>query len=1059
MTSYEKLRELLNKLFQFDQADLDFGIYRIMNQKRDEISRFLDERLLPQVREALGEYQATLADTGQAELQEAIEQARGLGVDPDEAPRVQELKAKHGEPQDIGKLEDEVYSHLYSFFRRYYSEGDFISQRRYKEGVYAIPYEGEEVKLHWANHDQYYVKSSENFRNYTFRLPDDRMVHFRIVEASTGRDNNRAQDDKHRRFMLRDYERWGPADDIAPDPEPSADEGPLALELGDGDADVTDAPTDPVGYSGPAITVEDDDLVIRFVFLPDPQKRRQKTINEEIATAVLAAPAAADWLAGLRTPQPTEANADRTLLHKHLDQYSKRNTFDYFIHKDLGGFLRRELDFYTKNEVMRLDDIENETAPRVEQYLGKVRALRRVAGKLITFLAQLEDFQKKLWLKKKFVVETNYCVTLDRVPEEMWPEVFANQAQREEWTRLFDVSADDERPEPFTPHLVVDTAHFPEAFTDRLLRQWDGMEEEADGLLCHGDNFHALTLLRPTWGTRVQCVYIDPPYNADATEIVYKNAYKHSSWLSLIWDRVICGREMLAETGVMCVTIDDYEVNGLQYALQRAFGDDNYLATTPIRNNPSGRATVRGFAVNHEYGLYYAKDAGKASVGRLKHTDEQAARYDEADDSGRQFEWENFRKNSSGSLRPDRPKQFFPLYYDPAEDSLRVPELEWHAPTNSWLVLEEATQGEVTVLPVQSDGVERVWRFGLERSRAEIAEMKVRRRADRYEVYKKKYFAFEGSLPRTWWEDAAYSARDNGTRVLRELFGPLRSFEFPKAVAAVQDALRVCGVGGEGVTLDYFAGSGTSAHAVIDLNREDGGDRKYILVEMGEYFDTVLLPRIKKVIYSKDWRDGKPVSREGSSHLLKYIRLESYEDTLENLKLIRTEEQQLALDNADEPQASEDYTLSYMLDLEAAGSQSLLNLEDFARPFEYKLKVATGIAGETRTVNADLVETFNYLIGLRVKHIDMIRGVRVVAGTSPAGERVLVLWREVDETDSDALDKWFRRQGYNTRDLEYDVIYVNGDNNLENLRRADQTWKVRLIEADFHRLMFDVQDV
>jgi adenine-specific DNA-methyltransferase len=107
----------------------------------------------------------------------------------------------------------------------------------------------------------------------------------------------------------------------------------------------------------------------------------------------------------------------------------------------------------------------------------------------------------------------------------------------------------------------------------------------------------------------------------------------------------------------------------------------------------------------------------------------------------------------------------------------------------------------------------------------------------------------------------------------------------------------------------------------------------------------------------------------------------------------------------------------------------------------------------------DLVETFNYLIGLTVRHIDMIRGVRVVEGTSPKGDRVLVLWRDMEEVDNDALDAWFEKQGYSTRDLEYDLIYVNGDNNLENLRRPDQTWKVRLIEPDFHRLMFDAQDV
>ncbi|MEL7656372.1 MAG: site-specific DNA-methyltransferase, partial [Bacillota bacterium] len=145
------------------------------------------------------------------------------------------------------------------------------------------------------------------------------------------------------------------------------------------------------------------------------------------------ASAPADWQVDLRTAAPTESNPKRTLLEKHLADYSARNTFDYFIHKDLRGFLRRELDFYIKNEVMRLDDIEDEGAPRVEQYLSKIKVLRMIAHKIIEFLAQIEDFQKKLWLKKKFVVETNYCITLDRVPEALYPEICANNAQREEW--------------------------------------------------------------------------------------------------------------------------------------------------------------------------------------------------------------------------------------------------------------------------------------------------------------------------------------------------------------------------------------------------------------------------------------------------------------------------------------------------------------------------------------------------------------------------------------------------------------------------------------------------
>ena len=129
-----------------------------------------------------------------------------------------------------------------------------------------------------------------------------------------------------------------------------------------------------------------------------------------------------------------------------------------------------------------------------------------------------------------------------------------------------------------------------------------------------------------------------------------------------------------------------------------------------------------------------------------------------------------------------------------------------------------------------------------------------------------------------------------------------------------------------------------------------------------------------------------------------------------------------------------------MLDVESRGSRSLLNVESFRNPDQYKLRVERN--GETQLVNVDLVETFNWLLGLTVKHIDVIRGVRVVEGTNPDGERVLVLWRNLDETDNDALDEWFRKQDYNTKEQVYDLFYVNGDNNLENLRRGDLVfWK------------------
>src|SRR5579859_172614 len=199
--AYDKFKQLLAELFMFDQADLDFGIYRIMNAKRDEITRFLDNDLLPQVKDALGALDLSKRAEFEAELEKAVKAAAQLGVSPDASPRVQDLRRQLGESIDLVAAEEEIFSNLYNFFRRYYDAGDFISLRRYKPGVYAIPYEGEEVKLHWANADQYYIKSGHAFRDYAFRLGDGRRVHFKLVGADTEANNTKPESGKERRFM------------------------------------------------------------------------------------------------------------------------------------------------------------------------------------------------------------------------------------------------------------------------------------------------------------------------------------------------------------------------------------------------------------------------------------------------------------------------------------------------------------------------------------------------------------------------------------------------------------------------------------------------------------------------------------------------------------------------------------------------------------------------------------------------------------------------------------------------------------------------------------------
>jgi adenine-specific DNA-methyltransferase len=1080
---YEKLMTLLKELFQLDQPDLDFGLYRIMHAKSADVTEFLDEDLLPQVRTAFEQYQPADKAALEKELQKVIAGIQAAGMDPEQSPKVKEVRQKLADDAvDIGALESEVYDHLYRFFRRYYSEGDFLAKRVYKPGVYAIPYEGEEVTLHWANKDQYYIKTSEYLRDYAFRLrpgSDTRpmRVHFRLADAVEGEHGNiKVADGKDRVFIL--------------------------CAAGDS------------GHH--FIAEENGELVIRFEYRPatltdwpggqregkakPPAQKDLAALAEERVLAVTDA-ALIPWIAELGQSHTTTSGekVDYSRLQAHLRRYTARNTFDYFVHKDLGGFLRRELDFYIKNEVMHLDDVENESAPKVEQYISKIKIIREIAAKIIAFLAQLEDFQRKLWLKKKFVVETNYCITLDHVPQEFYPEIAANDGQREEWVRLCaidDVKGDLTTPGysvPLTveflkahPTLVVDTTHFNMGFTARLLDVLDNLDEHVDGLLIRGENFQALSLLQRRYRGKVACIYIDPPYNTGDSEITYKNSYLRSSWLALMENRLAIGARLLSEDPVMFVAIDDFEMVDLAKLVDSELpGLKREMII--VNHHPQG-GKAKTLAQTHEYMLAcVGSSSDRTLVGRTS-------------SDGAELRFFKRSGTAESNFRYGRPNSFYAILVEP--ESREIVGIE-PPPTGQDYPTGATENGYLRIYPLGTQGEERVWRRSYESCLKVVKEAKLRC-SESMTVYQLIEAGERTAALFSNWVDPRYNAGTFGANLLRDIIGAQNPFSYPKSVHTVGDAIFAAGLEEDSLVLDFFAGSGTTGHAVINLNREDGGRRKFILVEMGHYFDTVLLPRIKKVTFTPEWKDGKPKrlampeETERSPRIAKVVRLESYEDTLNNLDLRLTKEQQSLLDLGEAQGAGglkEQYLLRYMLDVETRGSQSLLNVAAFTDPTAYKLKVKRPGSDESREVNVDLLETFDYLIGLTVEHIAApqtfaaeferddekrlrIKGrlkqdtagqswFRTVAGTMPDGRRTLVIWRkrpggeipEGIEQDNLVLDEWFTKQGYSSKDSEFDIIYVNGDNNLENLKAPDDTWKVRLIEEDFHRLMFEAEGV
>ena len=547
MNEYQKrFITLLKTIFELDKSDLDFGIYRIINIRQREITDYFENRLPKKITEILAPFASAGKETirqRMAAIENEIAQL-GMTIDllPDNAPKKQEyisLNKQLAQGADISALESDVYSALFSFFNRYYDEGDFISKRRYKEGVYAIPYEGEEVKLYWANQDQYYIKTSENFKDYTFITEEGINVHFRLVDATTEQNNNKEAEDAKRAFMLYTESQERP-------------------ELK---------------------TFEwneyDRELIIRFIYdVPADKKKKWDEANFK---------AIKEWLSDhtslmmalLRNSVAGDPKS-QSVIEKHLKAYVAKNTFDYFIHKDLGGFLNRELDFFIKNEIMHLDDLDTDDERRAESYLAKVRAVKRIGKEIIAFLAQIENFQRKLWLKKKFVVETNWCITLDRIDEQFYPEIIACKAQVQEWIDMYriDKIKGDLTTTAFTnpptieflrenQNLIVDTANFPATFRDRLIASIDNLDENTGGLMINGDNFHALKLLDAKYKNKIQAIYIDPPYNSPSSEVLYKNGYRDSSWISLLNDRLNISNNLLTDNGSIVIAIDKWEHNYL----------------------------------------------------------------------------------------------------------------------------------------------------------------------------------------------------------------------------------------------------------------------------------------------------------------------------------------------------------------------------------------------------------------------------------------------------------------------------------------------------------------
>lgn len=374
---------------------------------------------------------------------------------------------------------------------------------------------------------------------------------------------------------------------------------------------------------------------------------------------------------------------------------------------------------------------------------------------------------------------------------------------------------------------------------------WDNTQN----LYIEGDNLEVLKLLQKSYLGKVKMIYIDPPYNT-GNDFVYhddfamsadeyaeasgsvdelgnkyiknmdSNGRFHSDWCSMMYSRLMVARTLLTEDGVIFISIDDNEVENLRKICDEVFGESNKIAQLVIENNPRGRQSDAFFATSHEYLLCYAGNIDSATINGMSLSEKQKAEYKYEDEIGR-YRLLGLRQRGVASLREDRPEMFFPIWVNPEDSSISLTYVE------DW---EE-------VIPKKSDGREGRWMWGKQKcineSNRLVAKLVSTRRE--FDIFVKDYLNKDGEQRtrkyKTIWSDKILN-NQIGTQEVKAILGG-DYMSFPKSTEYIKTIIQT-GTSSSSLILDFFSGSATTAHAVMQLNAEDGGNRQYIMVQLPE---------------------------------------------------------------------------------------------------------------------------------------------------------------------------------------------------------------------------------
>jgi adenine-specific DNA-methyltransferase len=1047
--SIEQLKTFLKEMFQFNSNDLDFGIYRIYNLKRKEIENFIDgkdenclEPIINKTLELVSKIEKQveqkalynfLKDSNKESLLNDplgnFEKIQQLIINFCDNEQEQEnlkatLTASTKEFNITDEIKDKIYNHILGYFEMYYSNGDFGYNNR-SRNLYKVPYEadydGNDTMFHWKHKGSLYIKTGASFNAIKFKI-----IHIGIEfelrletnETSTdeevARNNNKESKQKHYKFN-RFEEVEGVTRIVFNLSDKSTTKADLYKslfkEVFNSDEDI-----DKYLFSeGKAVF---NDLTDDYDKVQDGSMKGIGTLRVNRKT--LLPKVNKNFEKGTKIDIANERFTDETLetiynIDQKLNSFYIGNDSDYFIHENLQDFLSQEKERYIKNHI--LSDLQTILDGKLDNTtLIIAKAFEQVSSGIIEFLSTIEEFQKKLFTMKKKVVESEYCLTIDNIEEKYYPEMLANKDQILEWESLFGVKVKTLADLKGQPTLVLDTRFFKQAdglnpLKDKILGEIENIDINTNGLLINSENYQALKVLEEKYFNQINCIYIDPPYNTGDDGFIYKDSFRHSSWATMFYNRISLAKKLLTQSGWLAISIDEREYHRMVNIIEDCFGVENIRSTITVK-------------MSHLSGM------------KMSHTTNKPPKIKEY--------LVIVSKSEKSLLNPVFEKSTWNDALD-RYSAVLIVDSEYPSDLSKWKRKPLKSYAISQNINVENDTL-------FEKFRIENAKLIFRTAVNDSEAFVStpKDNKFREVLTPTGLKKYSYNSEEvlfanEKLKIIDGVLSPVKikgdiwediginnlhnegGIQFPngkKPVKLIQRVLDML-IANNGICLDFFAGSGTSAHASI-LN-----NCSYVNIEVGVYFEEKLKRRVQRSIYTNNWLLDKPKSLNGTKkHIFKYLVLEQYEDVLDAIEQT-------------EGEAPKNLPLKYLYKPELNKINSTL---DISKPFSNKIKYGQ----PTKEGFIDLVDTYNYLQGYEVKTLKAYSVDKKYYKVVETNDNRIVVWRDIVLGEDDSKNVMEIAEKY----PEIDSVEVNADFNIlatqkdKQLQIGNRIVEVKIIHVD-----------